>query len=197
MPEATHHSVRTSVVREYEAGKSLQHISREQGVPYRTVRRLCKSFREGGWDNLVPRYHQCGKSNVDRNYRMRRICCWLKRKHPQWGAPFIRTVMEERFGGESLPCERSMQYWFQVASLDTGPVSLPLPRPEHPKPRLPHQKWELDAKENIVLGDGSPACYLTIADVASGAFLGGLVFPPLENEPGDCQGSTGKTHPGL
>ncbi|MCB0520165.1 MAG: helix-turn-helix domain-containing protein [Saprospiraceae bacterium] len=194
MPEATHQSLRANIVREYISGKSLKDISLEQDVPYRTVRRLCKLYREGGLDNLVPRYCQCGKSKADRMYKVRRICCWLKRKHPKWGAPFIRTIMEERYPGPPLPCERTMQSWFQGASLDTGPVSLSLPRPEKTKPKVPHQKWELDAKENVVLGDGSPACYMTITDVASGAFLEGLVFPPLESEPGDAQGITGKAH---
>lgn len=197
MPEATHPSIRTNIVREYLSGKCLQDISHEQGVPYRTVRRLSKLYREGGWDNLVPRYRQCGKSKAERSYRMRRICCWLKRKHPQWGAPFIRTILTERYPGVPLPCARTMQYWFHSASLDTGPASLPLPKPENPKPRFPHQKWEVDAKENIVLGDGSLACYLTMADVASGAFLEGVVFPPLENEPGKPQRSPGKARSGL
>ena len=36
----------------------------------------------------------------------------------------------------------------------------------------------MDAKENLVLRDGSPGCYLTITDEHSGAGLAALVFPP-------------------
>ena len=40
-----------------------------------------------------------------------------------------------------------------------------------------HNIWQVDAKENLVLLDGSPGCYLTITDEHSGAGLAALVFP--------------------
>ena len=49
---------------------------------------------------------------------------------------------------------------------------------------MPHNIWQVDAKENLRLADSSEACYLTITDEHSGAGLEGLVFPPEAHLPG-------------
>jgi hypothetical protein len=40
-----------------------------------------------------------------------------------------------------------------------------------------HNIWQVDAKENLCLADGQAACYLTIVDEKSEAWLTSLVFP--------------------
>lgn len=43
--------------------------------------------------------------------------------------------------------------------------------------RAVHNIWQVDAKEQITLSDGQKACYLSIVDEKSGAWLGSSVFP--------------------
>lgn len=40
-----------------------------------------------------------------------------------------------------------------------------------------HNIWQVDAKEQLVLANGSHACYLTITDERSGAWIEGIAFP--------------------
>ncbi|MVM42152.1 hypothetical protein GO730_38195 [Spirosoma sp. HMF3257] len=40
-----------------------------------------------------------------------------------------------------------------------------------------HNIWQVDAKEQLKLANGQPACYLTITEEYSGAWLDSLVFP--------------------
>ena len=42
-----------------------------------------------------------------------------------------------------------------------------------------HNIWEMDSKEAIQLGSGEKVSWLVVSDEASGAVLGGTVFPPL------------------
>lgn len=55
----------------------------------------------------------------------------------------------------------------------------PSPRRAPPRPRatVPHQIWQLDAKEQVRLADGSRVCWLLATDEASGATLEPEVFP--------------------
>jgi hypothetical protein len=42
---------------------------------------------------------------------------------------------------------------------------------------LPHDTWQIDAKEQITTLNGKPACYLTVTDEKTGGALEARVFP--------------------
>ena len=46
-----------------------------------------------------------------------------------------------------------------------------IPRPKGDWAKKVHETWQIDAKERIVLADGSQGCWLTIIDEKSGATL--------------------------
>ncbi len=50
--------------------------------------------------------------------------------------------------------------------------------------RIPHQTWQVDAKECLVLPDGTEACYLNVTDEKTAAVLKAKVFPLGEDMQG-------------
>lgn len=114
-----------------------------------------------------------------------RAALWLKRLHGSWGAPFIQLQLRERYGKERVPAVRTLQTWFRSRGL-TKPRQR-LAAPSIGTSKAVHNIWQVDAKENLTLLDGTRACYLTITDEHSGAGLDALVFPPQP----DCTSTPG------
>lgn len=100
----------------------------------------------------------------------------LKRKYADWGAPYILAILAERYPTQELPQVGTVQLWFRKAGLNKARTKRPQPK------RVPveavHDVWQIDAKENVGLQDGSYNSYLTIVDVKSGVALATPVFPP-------------------
>jgi len=171
-------SVREKIVQEKLAGKTLVKISSEQGVSYSTVRRIWQRYKQGGFENIKPRYQNCGPQKP-KYYRMYRRCIWLKRHHNSWGAAYILTLIAEKYPKEAQPSVRMVQKWFKSKNL----VKPKVQREEQSelKGKEGHDCWQIDAKEKIKLADGTRACYLTTVDVKSGAVLETPVFSLWKN----------------
>ena len=67
-----------------------------------------------------------------------------------------------------------MQRWFKEKKL--GKPRQQSSEPPIGKSKAVHNIWQVDAKENLILLDTTPACYLTITDEKSGAWLASLCF---------------------
>jgi hypothetical protein len=155
-------------------GYSLWAISEQLHIAYGTVCNLSARLKHEG--NLEVHYGNCGPKHPSSDAAVLRAALWLKRHHPGWGAPYIHLILSKRYGSERPPAIRTLQYWFRKEHLTR-------PRAQTPQPRIgtstaPHNIWQVDAKENLTLLDGTEACYLTITDEHSGAGLEALVFPP-------------------
>src|SRR5205807_2244420 len=61
----------------------------------------------------------------------------------------------------------------------------------------PHETWQVDAAEDILLGDGTRACWLRVADEFTGAVLGTAVFPPRAVELGPRRRDPGPAAAGI
>jgi hypothetical protein len=171
-------------------GYSLLAISEQLHLPYGTVSTLSAHLRRAG--NLEVHYANCGPKQPTSDAVVFRGALWLKRLHPDWGAPYIHLLLKERYGPERTAAVRTLQTWFRKKELNK-------PRPRLAQPRIggakaPHNIWQVDAKENLSLKDGSPACYLTITDEHSGAGLEALVFPPQADFSGAHMGSESAAH---
>lgn len=174
-------SDREMIIREKLKGKPLTQISQENNFSYSTTCNIWRRFKHKGIEGLKPSYSNCGPSGIKRSSKIHRCSLWLKRKNPKWGAPFIKTLLEERYPCEDFPSVRTMQLWFRKAGL-----SIPKAYRKEPtiaKVNAVHDCWQIDAKENLKLQDGSKACYLTIVDVKSGAVLNTPIFPQGQNQP--------------
>lgn len=153
-------------------GLSTSEISEQLSIPRGTVKHLCRRFK--GSDDLQPKYENCGrKPDVEFDAPKKRALA-LRQQHPKWGAPRIRVEMQLE-GISPLPSVRVLQRFFRQQE-----AYIPRNRNGQPpigRSQAPHNIWEVDAKERFSLLDGRPACYLTITDEKTGAWLEAPVFP--------------------
>jgi len=168
-------TTRLKIVREKESGKSLLSISEEHGFSYSTVKRVWQSYSQNGERGLSPKYDNCGVKRPH-HYRVYRMSTMLKRKYPQWGAPYILTILSERYPDEKMPEVRTVQLWFRKHHLNKPKIIRP--QSEDTPVNAVHDCWQIDAKENIILKDGTSCCYLTTVDVKSGIALEAPIFSP-------------------
>lgn len=181
MGAAINLSIREQIVKQKLAGQTLKEISEQQGISYSATRKIWRLFQQKGMEGLVPQYANCGPQGPRYAYRMVRLSKWLKRHHPNWGAPVIRVILAKRYGEALVPSVRTLQVWFRAAG-----YSRPKSYRGEPKAiavQQPHDCWQIDAKERLDLADGTKACYLTTGDVKSGAVLATPIFSQSSNEP--------------
>lgn len=180
---AHHIELRQRIIDLHNSGKSLKSISIEEKIPYSSVKRIWQSYKKQGKIGIALQYHNCGPQGV-KHYRAYRLGVWLKRLHPTWGAPFIRLQLTERYKDEYFPSVRTFQKWFRRAGLSKiSSIDLSAKSKLNSEVKSPHDCWQIDAKENIELLDGTRACYLTTIDVKSGGILAAPIFFKGKNQP--------------
>jgi len=136
----------------------------------------------------VPKYANCGRKAALSKEGAKNRALELRQQHPQWGAPRIRVALQLS-GEEELVSVRTLQRLFRKKGVN--PARAQSGQPAIGRSLAPHNIWEVDAKERFCLPDGTPACYLTIVDEKTGAWLEAPVFPLCPYQPSTC--STGAT----
>lgn len=167
--------LRRSIIDAHTSGESYASISRRLHLNYGTVRTLCKRYESSGDAGLIPRYHNCGPKGIKSDALIYRASCWLKRRHPKWGADFIHTILSDRYPNRPIATPRTFQYWFRSKGL-TPPRSKP-PKEDHRWAKAVHEVWQVDAKEQQKTADRQPCTWLSVVDEHSGALLEAPVFP--------------------
>jgi transposase len=177
MPRALPLPLREQIVELHSKGFSLVQVARVLHVKEGTAREIWRRYREAGRAGLQPDYAQCGRPGIRFPAALYAAALALKRRHPRWGAGFIRIELAPAFPGADLPGERTLQQWFHDAGLQ--PARAQRPPLERERAQEVHEVWEIDAKERMRLGDGSGTSTLTVTDETSGAMLGVEPFPPV------------------
>lgn len=165
---------REQVIALKKSGHTLLQISQELNLTYSSVRTIWGRFEKDGIAGLQTKYANCGKSSPDRSDKIYRAALWLKHIHKDWGAPRIHAGLKSRYK-DKVPTIRTLNRWFKLANI-TKPRNK-VNRESIGKSTAVHNIWQVDAKENLKLLDGQAACYLTIVDEKSGAWLASLIFP--------------------
>src|SRR5688572_24416914 len=124
MPRAIPVPEREAIVGRIAAGEPVAAVAEDLGRSFWTVRRLWRRYRDGGVAALPPDYARCGRAGVRADRLVYRSACWLRRRHPGWGAELIRTILAERYPDRAIPHERTLRRWFAEAGL-TGPPPPP------------------------------------------------------------------------
>lgn len=148
-------------------------VAKEFGLSLRSVERLYKRFLDRGEDGISPGYARCGQHQSQRTpEHIVQKAQELREQHPTWGAELIRVFLE---ADQPLPTARTLQRWFRKTALPKAP---PGRRPEtNPlRAKRPHQVWQMDAKEWILLQSGQRVSWLRVVDEFTGAVLGSFVF---------------------
>lgn len=193
MPAALAVPLREQMVQLHEQGHRLVEIAQQLNVRYSTLCRWWQRYGKEGAAGLTPRYDRCGPQGP-RDPPVQQAALALRRAHPTWGAGRIRVELVRQFPDRALPQVRAIQRWFRAAGLQ--PVRAQRPPVQRPRGKQVHEVWEVDAKEQLRLADGSGSSVLSAVDEASGALLEATPFPPVSLGPGAAPASaTG--HAGL
>jgi transposase len=99
------------VVRQHQAGLSLPAIARQMNLSVWTVRDIWRRYRDRR--SVEPNYQDCGHHGVKAERRVYRAALWLKRRHPGWGAPLIRSIVQQKWPQARVPHVRTLQRWFR------------------------------------------------------------------------------------
>lgn len=172
--QATRFLLRERIVKLHQEGYTFQSISEELCICYSTVRMLVKRYHQEGDSGLQPHYEYCGRPKPNRSHVIYRAALWLKRLHCHWGTPRIHLGLQSHYK-TSVPTIRTLNRWFKEAQMNKPRSKVN--REVIGKSTAVHNIWQLDAKENLTLADGQKACYLTVVDEKSGAWLASLLFP--------------------
>lgn len=177
MAQAKDVLLRQKIATEHQNGASYTSLAQRYGVSYNTARTICIRYKELGEAGLVPRYSNCGRPVVDGAERSFRLVRLLKHLHPTWGIGYILARIREDYPELVLQSERHYQ-----RRLASG--SNILPKPQLPpsrvaeRSRLPHDTWQIDAKERIGMADGQERCFLNITDEKTASLLMAKGFSP-------------------
>ena len=188
--------VRQALWRRYQDGQDGPTIARALGLCPRTVRQLIRRFRQEGQAAVVPCYGRCGAGTPRQPESVVRAAVALRREHPSWGAGLIRVMLRRRLPQDPPPAERTLQRWFVRAGLAPAPAGRrPAPAPR--RAERPHEVWQVDAAERVLLSTGRRVCWLRVADECSGAVLWTAVFPPMPLGRGPGGGHPGAVAAGV
>jgi transposase len=186
MPRAVPQPIREEIVQRRRAEEPLTQIAAALKLPYRTVRGIWSRYRSRGAQGLAPDYDRCSKPGPRYRAELVEAAQRMKRTHPRWGAMRICIELAHLFPQEALPKRRTVQEWLQKAGLSPGRSRSPASPKQ--RGRKAHEVWQLDAKDQMRLLDGSPSASFSMVDEATGAVLGVALFPP---EPGQCGAGPG------
>ena len=177
MPRAHPTAIRHQILGLRSQGLSLVQIASQLLLPYSSVRRLCRRHRDDPARPLNPDYSRCGRRHTAATEALFQAACALKRNHPTWGAGIIRVQLSEQYPGQAMPSVRALQQAFRRAGVNRPRPPRPS-TPATPRATVPHQIWEVDAKERVRLASGQRVSWLAFTDEASGALLATPLFPP-------------------
>lgn len=190
MPAAIPNQQRREIVDSREAGESFVSIAQRLKLSYQGVRQIYHRYVQTGC--LTPAYDRCAHKEVRHDPALYQQAIALKAAHPGWGAGLIGVELRAAFQESELPSRRTLQRWFRRGKVQRQPRER-VAKVTVRRGQVVHEVWAMDAKEQIRLGDGSYASWLTITDEASGGVLDARLFPPQALESDRSDPSEGKS----
>lgn len=176
-------AVRQSIIAGYQRGESISSLARTFGVSRGSVNSFVKRFRSASsLEALRPCYANCGKARpTAQDFVFRAVRC-LRTWHPEWGAEKIHAELLRMRPQLELPHYRTFNRWFHWNGQIATKLHSQLPRATAGKATELHACWQIDAKEELHLADGSRNCWLNITDERSGTVIQPPVFSHEEDQ---------------
>lgn len=172
------------LTRRKKAGANHAAVAQELGCARETVRKHWQAIRRG----RIPRSPGRPATGILSTYpeEVRQQAIQLKRSHPHWGP---RTVLVELSAHRSDPAQ-PLPHRSRLAALFKAicpeavqpHTRVAPPEPAQPRATQVHQRWQVDAKEKVPLGDGGLATQLDIIDPASGMWVTSQAFGVSQNQ---------------
>jgi transposase-like protein len=167
------------IYRRKQEGASLTQIAHELECAYETARKWWRQKRDG----TQPRPRGRPRRGILSTYAasIREGAIAFKRKHPHWGPPNVKLQLKRDLGLEEdeLPSSPRLSALFKAECPEAVQPRKRRLYPERAPPSVthPHQRWQVDGKEKVPIGDSDVATILNIRDpvgalmIASRAFL--------------------------
>jgi len=163
---------RHKIVRDHQSGKTLRELASELGYSYSAVRKIWHLFKTGGVTQLAPALSNCGRKSPYLEVRKQ----IADEKNGHQGAPYIRSVLQEKYPQQVFPHERTIQRWWRLAGQNQPRGRRP--KQDHRWTKIAHDTWQIDGKELVPLSTGEKVCWENIADEGTSTLLQSSVFPP-------------------
>ena len=164
---------RGQIQRRRQAGASLAQIAMELGCATVTVRKWWRRRRAGQPARPRGRLRQGILSTYPAELVQEAV--ELKQTHPHWGPANVKLQLKRdaRFGSMRLPSAARLAALFgaRCPTAVQRRVKQAYPNQAVPKARYPHQRWQLDGKERVVLGQGRLVTILTVRDPVGGLMI--------------------------
>ncbi len=178
MPKPIPMALRRSIIERYKKGEKISTLARNYNVNRGSIYSLIRRMEQtGNVEGLKPRYGKCGKPRPEESQFIFRAVRCMRTWHPNWGSEKIRAEMLRMRPGLALPHYRTFNRWFHWnGQITTAPKST-LPKQSPKRATRLHEIWQIDAKEEMTIADGSKNCWLNITDEYSGAVIDPPVFP--------------------
>ena len=161
------------------AGATYPSIARDLRCAVETVRKHARRQR----DHAVPRARGRPARGILSTYPAELVeqAVTAKRDHPHWGPANVRLELQRQAGlpAAALPSRARLSALFKARCPDAVQLHRHQYYPERavPHARSAHQRWQMDAKEKVVLAEQAIATVLNVRDpvtalmIASRAFL--------------------------
>jgi hypothetical protein len=178
MGQAITLGLRHEIIQLHSIGSTYASIASSVGKSYEGVRKIIRQYKSIGVEALKTKYQQSRDRQSDEV--IYRCGVYLKRHHPQWGAPLIQNILCCRYPAKKIPTVRTFQLWFKALQL--GGTKSSIPKLIANRSTDVHQIWQIDAKERFCIANGQRVCWLNISDEYSRSLLESRVFPPQANQ---------------
>lgn len=172
MPTALSPTKRQALWNAAQHGLTTDELARRFHLSARGVRQLLKLGRENNGVIPLPRYRPRSAPETAHS-RVKQRALALKQEHPEWGTRYLRGVLVQQLPTESICEERTLRRWFQQAR---QPVAKPGRSRAADRVTVAHQRWQIDACDQMPLQDGTLISWLRAVDECTGAVLGTKVF---------------------
>lgn len=170
-------ALRQIIVARYKEGATVSSLSRDFKLSRSTVYTFIKRASSLGESSLEPHYCNCGRPRRDGGDFIYRAVRCMRNWHPSWGSQKIRAEILRLRPELSLPHYRTFTRWFHWNNqIELRPQSI-LPKSIPKQAQQIHEGWQIDAKEEMELADGSKNCWLNITDEYSSTVIDPIVFP--------------------
>lgn len=158
------------------SGVSLLQIAQELQCSTETTRKWWRSQRDG----RIPRVRGRPKQGTLSTYpvTVREKAIELKRAHPHWGPISIKLELkrEANFSQQKLPSHAGLSVLFQqVCPECVQPRNQRMTRPKRSGVKGPHQRWQIDTKEQVRVGPDFVSL-LELRDLFTGLMIGSQAF---------------------
>ena len=162
----------------HKQGVSLKQIAVELNCSYETVGKWWRYVRQ----EQRPARRGRPSHGVLSTYPqwLRESAVAIKRAHPHWGPANVRLELQHQSQAQpvKLPSLSRLAALFKAVCPEAVQPRLRQQYPEQVPPHVvrPHQRWQLDAKEAIPLGEGELATVLEVRDPVAALMIASRAF---------------------